>query len=329
MRPDRRSARRRRAGRCRGRSWAQSDLFAETRAPRRRRRRAPPNSADARRREGKRIGRPGSCQPCAASPAPARWGPSRRRGKARAPRCAEVGALVESDQAAHRGAIGLGRHRAHDVDRQRTSGRIGGRPDHALHHAGAPDRPWSCRHRADPACRRRISSGNRRRRCRRPGWCRPAPLRHSRRAGGAASSARSCRPSSGRRATGRCRPARRCTPRHPRPGSRSPWLQPVAAHRIPAGPGARARSGGREARHLQRPDAAAPPMPCTKTTAWPSRSPAGMRAPRAAQRCHCRACLEAHIAFDATTPALVTAACATRWLSILLEAHDDTVVLSW
>ncbi len=37
----------------------------------------------------------------------------------------EVGALVEGDEAAHRCAVGGGRHRAHAVDGERAPGRIG------------------------------------------------------------------------------------------------------------------------------------------------------------------------------------------------------------
>ena len=50
---------------------------------------------------------------------------------------AEVGALVEIDKAAHRGAIGLGRHGGHDLDGARASRRIGRRPDHGFTMPGA------------------------------------------------------------------------------------------------------------------------------------------------------------------------------------------------
>ena len=83
--------------------------------------RPPPDSAGARRRGGTHNGRRESCRPCAPRPQPGRWDPSRRRDKARERQCfGEVGALVEADQAAHRGAIGLGRYRAHDFNRMRA-----------------------------------------------------------------------------------------------------------------------------------------------------------------------------------------------------------------
>ena len=46
---------------------------------------------------------------------------------------AEIGALVEADQAPHRRAISVGGHGAHDLDGVRAAGRVRGGPHHAVH----------------------------------------------------------------------------------------------------------------------------------------------------------------------------------------------------
>ncbi len=101
----------------------------------------------------------------------------------------KVGALVEGDEAAHRRAVGVGRHRCHDCDRKRAPGRIRRGPQNVVDDVRPRDRPWSCRHRAAPADRPRTCAGTRRRDCRRPGSCSTAPPRCIRPAGGAARSA--------------------------------------------------------------------------------------------------------------------------------------------
>jgi len=159
------------------------------------------------------------------------------------------------------------------------------------------------------------------------GLVQAAPLRRSHRVGGAEPFERSCRPSSARRAPADAGLVLQSSPRHLPLGSRSPWPQPAAGRRSPAGPTPRACIRGRKARHLQCQTRAEPPIPCTKATAgnFPSaRSSELLAAPKAdtslvvrlnRTRGPCPACLVSSGATQAGAAASVCPVVACRCLA--------------
>ena len=183
-----------------------------------------------------------SCPPCARRPQPERWGLCRRQYKARDRQSSrglharrsrpDTAPLRDRSPQAPRSSPR--RHTRGPRDRRKA--RSCGRP------FWAPDRPWSCRHRAAPTCRRRTWSGTRRRRCRRPGSYRRGRQHCSRAAVAATPFAPPCRPSNGRPEPARSSRVCRSRLRRRRPAPRSPSLRPEDVRRILASPALPAQS---------------------------------------------------------------------------------------
>ena len=162
----------------------------------------------AERRAGRRSARPGSSPPCAPSSAPAHCGRARRRGTARAPGCAARLARSSKPRGTARPrdrcAAGVARHQC----RSRAPGRpaSGAGPIMPSTIAGG-----ELRHGRAGVERRQavgdellleIAGLDRRR----PGWCRTARPRGSRRGGGAASVCATMPPMEWPTSTGRSSP---------------------------------------------------------------------------------------------------------------------------